>query len=416
MTSMASMMGSVGLFTYSTVPRGSVVHTAHLADGLVEAGWDVTLYALDKDGRGFFRPTRARQCLVPAGPAPGTDTAALVAQRTEELADHLLRARPKHDLFHAQDCLSASGLLAVRGRGLPLRLVRTVHHVERFADPYLDACQTRSIREADLCLTVSAAARRDVAAGFGVQSVVVGNGVDCLRFARPAVERVRAWRDRLLAGARRTATAPDTTSETLSGAQPPGPVVLAVGGIEPRKNSLRLLAAFARVRAHHPRAQLWFLGGATVLDHGAYRAAFWQAHAALPADMRSGVVELGVLGEDDVPAIFHLADVLALPSLHEGFGLAALEALAAGVPLVASARPPFTEFLDPSCAILVDPENEAAIADGLLTALRTDDETRRAAGRRCAAAHGWAGVALRHGVHYERTIRHARDALHRSLA
>ena len=400
MTPMTSMTGSVGLFTYSTVPRGSVVHTAHLADGLVEAGWDVTLYALDKDGRGFFRPTRARQCLVPAGPAPGADTAALVAQRTEELADYLLRARPLHDLFHAQDCLSASGLLAVRARGLPVRIVRTVHHVERFVDPDLDACQTRSIREADLCLTVSAAARRDVAAGFGVQSAVVGNGVDCLRFARPAVERVRAWRDRLLGGA----------------AQAPGPVVLAVGGIEPRKNSLRVLAAFARVRAHHPRAQLWLLGGATVLDHGAYRAAFWQAHAALPADMRSGVVELGVLGEDDVPSIFHLADALVMPSLHEGFGLAALEALAAGIPLVASARPPFTEFLDPSCAILVDPEDEAAIADGLLTALRADDEPRRAAGRRRAAAHGWAGVALRHGVHYERTIRHARDALHGSLA
>jgi glycosyltransferase-like protein len=401
MASRTFTTGSVGLFTYSTVPRGSVVHTAHLADGLVEAGWDVTLYALDKDGRGFFRPTRARQCLVPARPAQGADTAALVAQRTEELADYLLRARPKHDLFHAQDCLSASGLLAVRARGLPVRLVRTVHHVERFVDPELDACQTRSIREADLCLTVSAAARRDVAAGFGVQSVVVGNGVDCLRFARPAAERVKAWRDRLLGG----------------GAPPArGPVVLAVGGIEPRKNSLRILAAFARVRAHHPRAQLWLLGGATVLDHGAYRAAFWQAHAALPADVRAGVFELGVLGEDDVPAIFHLADALAMPSLHEGFGLAALEALAAGIPLVASARPPFTEFLDPSCAILVDPEDQAAIADGLLAALRADDETRRAAGRRCAAAHGWAGVAHRHGVHYERTIRHARDALHGSLA
>jgi glycosyltransferase involved in cell wall biosynthesis len=136
----------------------------------------------------------------------------------------------------------------------------------------------------------------------------------------------------------------------------------------------------------------------------------------LPADVRSGVVELGVLDEDDVPAIFRLADVLALPSLHEGFGLAALEALAAGIPLVASARTPFTEFLDASCSLLVDPEDEAAIAGGLLTALRADDETRRAAGRRCAAAHAWSGVALRHGVHYERTIRHARDALHRSLA
>ena len=59
------MRGSVGLFTYSTLPRGSVVHTAQLADALVDAGWDVTVYALDKDGRGFFRPLRARLRLVP---------------------------------------------------------------------------------------------------------------------------------------------------------------------------------------------------------------------------------------------------------------------------------------------------------------------------------------------------------------
>ena len=41
---------AVGLFTYSTVPRGSVVHTAYLADALADAGVDVTVFALDKDG------------------------------------------------------------------------------------------------------------------------------------------------------------------------------------------------------------------------------------------------------------------------------------------------------------------------------------------------------------------------------
>jgi glycosyltransferase-like protein len=395
------MRGSVGLFTYSTLPRGSVVHTAQLADALVDAGWDVTVYALDKDGRGFFRPLRARLRLVPAAPAPDT-TAALVAQRSDELARYLLRRRPTHDIHHAQDCLVASGLLAARAAGYGLKLVRTVHHVERFHDPYLDACQTRSIREADLCLTVSAFAKRDIATTFGVQSAVVGNGVDAKRFAHVAPERLRAWCNRLLGGAPVTAGTP---------------VILAVGGIEPRKNTLRILGAFARVRAEHPRAQLWILGGASVLDHAGYRAAFWQAHAELPAKDRAAVVELGVVAEDDVPAIFQLADVLALPSLHEGFGLVALEALAAGVPLVASARPPLTEFLDPSCAVLVDPESEAAIADGLLRALAgSDDGRRRAAGYRRAAAHSWTRVARRHGTHYERITSHARNALRRSLA
>ena len=131
---------SVGLFTYSTLPRGSVVHAAALADALVELGWDATLYALDKDGRGFFRPLRARLRLVPAAPAPAT-TSELVRLRARELADFLARQPPDHDLLHAQDCLSANGLLAARARGAGAPLVRTVHHVERFEDPNLAACQ-----------------------------------------------------------------------------------------------------------------------------------------------------------------------------------------------------------------------------------------------------------------------------------
>ena len=131
--------------------------------------------------------------------------------------------------------------------------------------------------------------------------------------------------------------------------------------------------------------------------------------------MRDAVVELGVVADEDVPALYHLADVLALPSLHEGFGLAALEALAAGLPVVASDRPPFTEFLDSSCATLVDPESVDAIAAGIARALATGRVLRRAGWDR-AQAHSWAQVAARHAEPYERMRTHAGDALRRSLA
>jgi glycosyltransferase-like protein len=388
---------SVGIFTYSTVPRGSVVHAAALADALADADWPVTLYALDKDGRGFFRPLRAELRLVPAAPAPSS-TAALVRQRVRELSSYLTRRAPRHDIFHAQDCLTASGLLATRA-AQPMRsaqpmIVRTVHHVERFEDIELARCQEWSIRGADLCLSVSEAARRDLHATFGVGSAVVGNGVDVSRFREADPARVAALRARLGDGG--------------------GPLLLTVGGVEPRKNTLRTLQAFARVRAARPGARLWILGGATVLDHGAYRADFEHARAALDAPARAAVHELGVLPEDDVPALFELADALVLPSLHEGFGLAALEALAAGLPVVASARPPFTEFLDESCATLVDPLSVEAIADGVARALE-DSPARREDGRRRADAHAWSRVAARHAPHYERIV-HAGDALHRSLA
>ncbi len=366
---------SVGLFTYSTLPRGSVVHTANLADALHDAGVDVTVYALDKDARGFFRPLRARLALVPAAHTPSS-TAELVKTRARELADYLDHVRPSHGIYHAEDCLTANGLLAHRNRP---PVVRTVHHVEAFADPFLDACQRRSIVEAALCLAVSETTARDVSRTFGVDPRLTTNGVDVDRFAHVDPARLDAWTRMLGAGV--------------------GPAILAVGGVEERKNTLAILRAFVRIQEDVPDARLWILGGATVLDHGAYRAAFDRELASLPAAVRGAVTPIGVVGDDDVPAIFRLASVLAFPSLHEGFGLAALEGLASGIPVVASRRPPMTEFLDDACAILVDPTSEAAIARGIATALRSPG-ARRDAGRRRARSLSWARVAAQHIEHY----------------
>ena len=386
---------NVGIFTYSTVPRGSVVHAAALADALHDAGWDATLYALDKDGRGFFRPLRAALCLVPAGPAPAT-TEALVRQRAHELADFLAHARPGHDVYHAQDCLTANGLVTAVDRGVPLSapVMRTVHHLETFADPALARCQERSIRQVDVCFAVSETARRDVAEAFDIPCMIVGNGVDLARLRAAEPARVQSWRAHL--GAR-------------------GPLVLAVGGIEPRKNSRRLLGALARLRTRQPQAQLWFVGGATALDHGAYRAEFDGALASLDPELQDAVVQLGVLPDADLVALYRVAQVVASPSLQEGFGLVALEALGAGVPLLAADRPPFTEFLDAGCATLVDPTSEEAIARGLGEALAAPP-SQIDAGRRRAELHSWPRVAALHLSGYERISSHAGNALRRSLA
>jgi glycosyltransferase-like protein len=379
---------SVALFTYSTLPRGSVVHTACLADALHDLGCDATVYALDKERRGFYRPLRAHLRLIPACPTPRS-TAELVRVRAIELADYLERARASHDIHHAEDCLTANGLLTLRSRGVELDVVRTVHHVEAFADPFLEGCQRRSIRDADLCLAVSQAARDDVAHRFGIAAASVSNGVDFERFSCVDADRVAVFRRRLGEGR----------------------VILAVGGVEERKNTLGTLRAFARVFASDPSLRLWILGGATVLDHGAYRDEWDRTLASLPGGVRAAVSELGVVVDDDVPALFHVASALAFPSLHEGFGLAALEALAAGLPVVASNRAPLTELLDDECATLVDPCSSDDIARGLMVALQIGAEegrlpsrrvTRRRAAAERARAYSWSRVAIMHLEHYAR--------------
>jgi glycosyltransferase-like protein len=373
---------SLGLFTYSSVPRGSVVHTANLADALHDAGCDVTVYALDKEKRGFFRPLRARLRLVPASPTPATP-AELVRTRTLELADYLARLGTVHDVYHAEDCLTANGLLQLRAR-LPhasaFPIVRTVHHVEAFDDRYLEDCQRRSIVHASMCLAVSKTTAHDVQRAFGVRALPVTNGVQFERFARVDPRRLAAWTQKMYTGS--------------------GPVILAVGGVEERKNTLGTLRAFAKVREQYPTARLWILGGATVLDHGAYRAAFHRELATHPMGLRAAVTEIGVVDDDDVPAIFRLASVLAFPSLHEGFGLAALEGLAARLPVVASRCAPLTEFLDESCAILVDPTSDVDIACGIVEALRKSCRARSDAGELRARTHSWSRVAALHLEHY----------------
>jgi glycosyltransferase-like protein len=370
----------VGLFTYSTLPRGSVVHTAYLADALHTAGCDVTVYALDKERRGFFRPLRAHLRLVPASATPPS-TAELVRVRASELADFLARIGPRHDVYHAEDCLTANALLDFRARGNRIDVIRTVHHVENFDDRHLARCEERSIREPALCLTVSALVGRDLLRLFGVRAARVGNGVSAERFSQAYERRISACMQEHAIERR--------------------PLLLSVGGVEERKNTLRILRAFERLRERHPNARWWILGGATVLDHGAYRAVFDRALQSLSPATRSAVTELGVVADHEVPALFGSADVLVYPSLQEGFGLAALEALAAGLPLVASRRAPFTEFLDDSCATLVDPESHEAIAGGVEAALNTG-ATRRECGRARAAAYSWRAVAALHLEYYQR--------------
>src|SRR6186713_549562 len=98
-------MLSVGIFTYSTKPRGSVVHAACLAEALQRRGAQVRLYALSKTGDGFFRPLSCPIQLIPAQLA-ASEVDALIRQRIAEFRQGIRALGVKHDICHAEDCLA----------------------------------------------------------------------------------------------------------------------------------------------------------------------------------------------------------------------------------------------------------------------------------------------------------------------
>jgi glycosyltransferase-like protein len=386
-------MSRIGLFTYSTRPRGSVVHAACLAEALTRAKHDVTLFALNRGEQGFFRELSCDVRLFPAAEAPA-DLDALIEQRIGEFLRGLEAANPELDLLHAQDCLAANALLRARSsnRLASARrlLVRTVHHVERFESEYLLACQRRSILEADLLLSVSETTRQAVRAEFGRESELVSNGVDCEHF----VPLPAAQRDAVRAGL---------------GLAPEDFVVLSVGGVEARKNSQRCLAAFAALREQQPRALWVVVGGASILDHREFQGRFEAELARLAPATRQRIRRPGCVSDAELRRWYQASDTLLCPSEQEGWGLCVLEAMASELPVIVSRRPPFTEYVSEQAGLLVEPEDTPAIAHAI--ACLAADPRRCAqlgrAGRRSAERFSWSRSAALHAEAYER----ARGAL-----
>ncbi len=372
-------MTSIALLTYSVKPRGSVVHTACLAEALHDAGADVTVYALGKSGDGFFRPLRVPVVLFPAGPAPAEQDE-LIQQRIAELHHGLKSVAGRHDVYHAQDCLTASALFGTHDPRLR-PVARTVHHLERFESTYLAECQRKSIQRADLLLSVSARTAREVRERFGRPSRIVYNGVDARRFVTPA---------------------PTPELARSLGIAPDDVVVLSLGGVEERKNTLRSLEAMIDACSDQPKLRWIVVGGASIWNHSGLERRFDARLATLPAALRGRIQRVGSIDEQPLTWLYQRSDILLAASLHEGWGLSALEGLASRSAVVASRREPFTEFLDGDTALLVEPESVAEIA-GALTRLARDRSLRErltAAGAKRASAFTWGRAAREHLAAY----------------
>jgi glycosyltransferase involved in cell wall biosynthesis len=164
--------------------------------------------------------------------------------------------------------------------------------------------------------------------------------------------------------------------------------VLAVGTIQPRKNLVRLIQAFERLAAQNDDIELVLCG-----------APGWQGDRILAradaSPFNGRIRHLGYVPDSDLAALYSSATLLAFPSLYEGFGMPALEAMACGTPVIAANRSALPEICG-DAALLVDPFDVDSIAGGMQDVL-TDDELRQsmvARGLVRARSFRWSDCAM----------------------
>jgi glycosyltransferase involved in cell wall biosynthesis len=166
-----------------------------------------------------------------------------------------------------------------------------------------------------------------------------------------------------------------------------GRYVLFLGGLEPRKNLASLVRAFGEVTDDD--AWLVIAGGEVRWAPG-YVAEVERAIGSLPASRRARVVRTGYVADEERRALLSGAEIVAYPSVYEGFGFPILEAFAANVPVLTSNVSSLPEVAG-DAAVLVDPADASSIARGLDELLGDDDlrNVLRAAGTTRVATFTW---------------------------
>jgi glycosyltransferase involved in cell wall biosynthesis len=342
---------------------GVVNNTLHLARQLTVAHpADVLVYA-DRPGLSTEEPPPTdvplRRLIVPP-------------VLWKHVALPLALARDAVDVFH-----SPTGTLPVWA---PCRQVVTIHDLFAAIEPswftppmgwQLRTMQRRAAHAATAVIAVSESTRDDLVERFNVPTDrihVVYNGVDHTRF-RPAEVDAEAIARSF--GVRY-------------------PFILYVGSLMPWRNGPRLLRAAARLNY----GQLFVGRDIWGTDPTARLAAAngwdWARFTGYAADA-------------DLPALYAAASVFAYPSLHEGFGIPPLEAMACGTPVVASTAGALPEVLG-DAALLVDPYDVDALAQALEAAAADRGDLRRR-GLARAARYTWPAAAAETWRIYESAYR-----------
>jgi len=185
----------------------------------------------------------------------------------------------------------------------------------------------------------------------------------------------------------------DATALRALKLDPDRPYVLYVGTLEPRKNVPALVRAFDRIAPTHPDTVLVLAG------HRGWGADEVERAVMAAERHRDRIIRTGYVPDEVVPALLRRAAVVAYPSLAEGYGLPALEALACGAPLVTTSGTAMAEMAA-GAAVLVPPgdtDDLASAIDAVLSgAGGATADHRRERGLSIAAERTWEASASLH--------------------
>jgi glycogen(starch) synthase len=381
-------------------------HVHALAESLAAAGHDVTVVTQQPAGAPADEIVcGVRVVRVPDDPplVPREDLLAWVMAFNHALARTALRVANEtpFDVVHAHDWLVAHAAIAVKDvTGVPL--VATMHATEAGRHQgWLPSPLSKAIHTVEWWLTF--AARRVITCSSHMRwevtrlfdlppdSVdVVPNGID-----------LDSWHvdDRAAVAARER-----YASEN-------GPLLAYTGRLEYEKGVHTLLRAMPRLRRRHPGLRL------VVAGTGTHEAEL----RALATTLRLGraVTFVGFLGADELAVLAAAADAAIVPSIYEPFGIVALEASAAGTPLVVADTGGLRELVEHGITGLrFPPEDVGALADAVSAVLSDEVLGRRLvrdARRVLIEDFSWSRVARRTAEVYERAEREER-ALQAELA
>ena len=301
---------------------------------------------------------------LPPDTVPGAEVVdARVPVRVLNLAWHRLEWPPVERLAGRVDVAHSMHPLLVPARPQVVKLV-TVHDLDFLDHPGRTRAEIRRdypalaavhARRADLVVVNSEHTARQVRTRLGVSAERV---VLCRPGAPPASNGARSDRS--------------------------GPI-LFVGTIEPRKNLPTLFAAYEQLVARNAGVPPLVLAGASVEQSAEILDAL-RARTAL-----AGRVEYrGYVTDTERQSLYAAASMLVLPSFHEGFGLTAVEAMQAGLPVIASTAGALPEVVG-LAGITVDPADAAGFADAMERLLDNPAEHQRRAeaGRQQARLFSW---------------------------